>query len=175
MVECMLRRHLSRRLAVLLVLAAAGCGGRRPPLPDVAGPLADAVVQAALAPADGSPAPPVQPLLLDSISFGRLGDAAGTGAFSHAELQAQVRRPFTLVDPAEVLVCPFREPCHVVNDGVYLEVWEAERTGAELEVVVTRVHNVQGLRVLTRHVTHRLRLRSDGAAWRLVRRELIPT
>jgi hypothetical protein len=169
--------RLLRPGALLLVtaLTVAACGGRRPPLPAVSAPLAGAVLMASLAGADGEQAAPVGPLLIDSISFARLGLAAGADAFSAAELERQIGRPFTLVDPTEVLVCPPREPCRVVNDGVYIEVWEAERSGAELELVVSRVQNVRGLYVLTRAVTHRLAFRPDGAGWRLVRRDQLPT
>jgi hypothetical protein len=168
--------NVGRRLALLLLLlpGLSACGGRRPPLPEVTGALADAVVRSALAAEDGSPGPPVQPLQLDSISFARLGAAAGAAPLDHGELERQVARPFVLVDPREVLVCPSREPCRLADDGVYLEIWEAERSGAELELVVTRIQNFQGLYVMTRSVTHRLVLRADGGQWRLVRRELLP-
>jgi hypothetical protein len=156
------------------VLLASACGGRRPPLPDVAGSLADVVVRAALADAEAREPVSVQPLLLDSLSFPRLGAAAGGSTFSHDELRRQVGRPFQLVDPGDVLVCARREPCRTVDDAVYLQVWEAERSGDDLEVVVTRVFNVQGLYRMTSSVTHRLVLRAEGGSWRLTRRELLP-
>jgi hypothetical protein len=164
------------RLAGVLLLAAAAtaCGGRRPPLPDIAGPLPDVVVRAALATADGTESPPVQPLLLDSISLARLGEPAGVGAYPPQALAAQVSRPFQAIDPRDALVCPSREPCRVAGDGVYVQVWEARQQGGELEVVVTRIFNVQELYVMAASATHRLRLRPEGAGWRLVRRDRIP-
>jgi hypothetical protein len=161
-------------VAFCLALTTAACGGRRPPLPDIAGTLPDVVLRAALAPADGTEAPPVQPLLLDSISFARLAAAAGNQPYSLAELAAQVSRPFRPVDPQDVLVCPQRQPCRVVDEGTYVEVWEAERTGGALEVVVTRVTNVEGLYVMTHSATHRIRLEQQAGAWRLIRRDRLP-
>jgi hypothetical protein len=161
------------RLALCCVLLAA-CGGRRPPLPDVAGALPDAVLRAALAAEDGTEGTALQPLLLDSVSFARLGEAAGGAAFGPADLQRLIGRPFTAVSPRDVLLCPDREPCRVAGDAVYVEVWEAQRTGNELEVVVTRVSNVRDLYVMTQSVTHRIALRQEGGAWRLVRRERLP-
>lgn len=155
-------------------MVLAGCGGRQPPLPDIAGPLPDVVLRAALAPADGSEAPPVQPLLVDTVSFSRLGAAAGAAPFAPPQLSAAIGRPFTPVHPGAVLLCPSREPCRVVDDGVYVEVWEAERDGGGLDVVVSRVENVQGLHVMTRSTTHRLRLRREASGWRLTARERIP-
>jgi hypothetical protein len=156
-------------------LAVASCGGRRPPLPDIAGSVADVIVRASFADEQAREPAPVQPLLLDSISFVRLGNALGTGAFSHDELQRQIGRPFRLVDRQDVLECPPREPCRTVGDAVYVEIWEAERTGSELELVVSRVFNVQGIHRMTTAVTHRLVLRAEGGAWRLTRRERLPT
>jgi hypothetical protein len=160
---------------VLLCLLVAACGGRRPPLPDVSGALPDAVLRAALSPEDGSAAPAVQPLLLDSVSFARLGEAAGGAAFAQSDLQRLIGRPFTAVSARDVLLCPDREPCRVAADAVYVEVWEAQRTGNELEAVVTRVSNVRDLYVMTHSVTHRIALRQEGGAWRLIRRERLPT
>jgi hypothetical protein len=165
----------ARALCLACALLVPACGGRRPPLPDVAGSLADVVVRASFADEQAREPAPVQPLWLDSISFARLGAAAGGGAFGAEELRRQVGRPFQLVDPADVLECPDREPCRTVDDAVYLEVWEAERTGAELELVVNRVFNVQGLYRMTTAVTHRLVLRAEGGGWRLARRERLPT
>jgi hypothetical protein len=165
-------KRLILALAALPVLA--GCGGRRPPLPDVVGAMADVVVRASLAAEDGAPAAPAGPLLLDSISFARLGAAAGGGALALDELRRQVTRSFEFTDPGDVLVCARREPCRVVDDAVYIEVWEAELDGRDLELVVSRVENFQGLYRMTRAVTHRLVLRPEGGAWRLVRRERLP-
>jgi hypothetical protein len=161
-----------RLLAVLLLVT--GCGGRRPPLPDIAGTLPDVVLRAALAPTDGQEAPLTQPLLLDSISFARLGAAAGREPFTLAELQAQVSRPFRPVDPQDVLLCPSREPCRVVEGGTYVEVWEARQEGRTMELVVTRVANLQDLYVLTHSATHRIRVQQEAGTWRLVSRDRLP-
>jgi hypothetical protein len=165
------------RSAILLllppVLLLAGCG-RRPPLPDVAGPLAWVVVEASFA---GEPLPEPVPvgLLLDSIAFPRLGEAAGTGRLAAAEVRRQLGRAVELVDPLDVLSCPPRQPCRVRDDATYLTIWEAERTRHGIELVVNRVHNVQGLYRMTAAVTHRIEVRPHGGGWRLTRRERLPT
>lgn len=168
--ESWLRALPLRALPLLALAVLAGCGGRRPPVPDVAGALPDVVVRAALAGAGA-----VQPLLLDSASFGRLGEAVGAAAFTADELARLVARPFRAVSPADVLVCPSREPCRIAEDAVYLEVWAAERTQDGLDVVVSRVGNVRGLHVMTRSDTRRLVLRPESGGWRLERLERLPS
>ena len=166
-----------RAIAVSVAVAVVGvtaCTGSRPPLPELAGPLADVVVHAALAVPDADPAPAVQPLLLDSVSFARLGVAAGGSPLGHAELEGQVSRPVTLTDGRSVLTCPDREPCRLAEGGAYLEVWEATMSGAEMDIVVTQVRNVQDLYVMTSSVTYRLVVRQEGGRWRLVRRDRLP-
>jgi hypothetical protein len=179
-----------RLITLLLVLALTACGGRRPPLPDVSGPLADVIVRAAFggqsystlsdptgwSRPDSARAPAgSQPLLLDSLSFTNLGVAAGAAAFSPAELERQVGRSYRLANRRDVLACPDREPCRIVDDGTYIEVWEAEATRDGLDVVVSRVFNVQGLHVMTRAVTHRLSLRRENGAWRLTALNQLPS
>jgi hypothetical protein len=160
----------------LMALAIGACGGRSAPLPDITDSLAGAVVRAALADDDArEPAAGPQPLVLDSLSFPRLGVAAGGGALSRDELQRQVGRAFELVDPRDVLVCESRQPCHTANNAVYLTIWEAERSGDRIEMVVNRVSNVQGLYLATVSVVHRLVLLSEGGAWRLIERERLPS
>jgi hypothetical protein len=161
-------------LLPLLALLVAACGGRRTPVPDIGGSLADVVVRAAFADVDTAGASPLQPLLLDSISFSRLGAVAGDGAFTVADLERQVSRPFRLVDRNHVLECPDRQPCRTAGDAVYVEVWEAEQTRAGLEMVVSRVFNIQGLHIMTRSVTHRLTLSREGGAWRLTGIDRLP-
>jgi hypothetical protein len=170
--------HGMTRAAILLFLLLlpahlTGCG-RRPQLPDVAGPLAWVVVEASFA---GEPLPALVPdrLLLDSIAFPRLGEAAGTGRLDAAELRRQVGRSIELVDPLDVLSCPPRQPCRVAGDATFLTVWDAERTRDGIELVVNRVHNVQGLYRKTTAVTHRIEVRPQGSGWRLTRRERLPT
>jgi hypothetical protein len=166
--------------ACLLILAwvaalTSGCGRRGPPLPQLSGPLAWVVVEASFA---GEPLPelnPAGPLLLDSIAFPRLGDAAGPGRLAAADVQRQLGRPAELVDPRDVLECPPREPCRVRGDAVYITVWGAERTRNGLELVVSRVYNVQGLYRMTTSVTHRLELRPVGGGWQLAARTRLPT
>jgi hypothetical protein len=167
-----MHRH---RITLALVLAAAallaGCRSATP-VPDLAGPLAGVVVRAAFEePGDAV----AGPLMLDSVSFARLGLAVGAAPFAESELRSQVERPFVLVDARDVLVCPERQPCRVADDGTYLEIWEAERTGNAAELVVTRVQNVRGLHVLTRAVTHRMTVAEVQGGWRLVRLKRLPT
>jgi hypothetical protein len=169
-------RSSARRTLVLALLAPLllqACA-RRPPLPDLAGPLAWVVVEASFA---GEPEPvlPTGALLLDSMAFPRLGEAAGTGVIPPAELQRQLGRAVTLVDPMDVLECPPRQPCYVRGDASYLTIWEAERTRQGMELVVSRVYNVQGLYRRTTAVTHRLEVRPQAGGWRLVARDRLPT
>jgi hypothetical protein len=167
-----------RRGAVLLPLLAllvTACGGRRTPVPDIGGALADVVVRAAFADVDTAGPSTLQPLLLDSISFRRLGTVTGDAAFGAAELERHVSRPFRLVDRNDVLECPHREPCRTVGDAVYVEIWEAEQTRTGLEMVVSRVFNIQGLHVMTRSVTHRLTLSREPAGWRLTGIQRLPS
>jgi hypothetical protein len=163
------------RLAVLAAiwLAVPACQGA-PPLPHLDGPLAWVVVEASFA---GEPPPgitPSPPLLLDSIAFPRLGEAAGTGRLGLDQLQRQLDRPIRYVDPTAVLECPSRQPCRVRGDGMYITVWGAERTRAGIELVVSRTYNVQGLYRKTTSVTHRIVVRGAADAWRLTRRDRLP-
>jgi hypothetical protein len=161
-------------LPLLLAVLFGACGGRRPPLPDIAGSLPDVILRAALA-GDSDGQTTVQPLMLDTASFGRLGVAAGGAPLTPAELQRQVTRPFRAVAPADVLECPIRAPCRLADGGVYVEVWQAEPTSQGLDAVVTRVFNVQDLHVMTRSVTHRLALRRENGVWRLARLDRLPS
>lgn len=161
-------------LALLVIVAGLAAGCRRgPPVPQLSGALAAVVVAAAFEGGDAGVA--TGPLMLDAESFTRLGHAVRGEPFTAAELRAQVDRPFELVDRRAVLACPERRPCHVVDDGAYVEVWEAERRGASAELVVSRVQNVQGLYPLTRHITHRLTVAEVPGGWRLTRLERLPT
>jgi hypothetical protein len=164
------------RCALLLLLAVIGLSGcrRGPPLPQVTGPLADVVVRAAFG-HDGAPGPAIQPLLIDTTSFMRLGFAVNGVPFTQEELLRQITRPVVLVDAADVLSCPERRPCRVVEDGVYVEVWEAERRGDTADIVVGRVFNVQGLYSATQSATHRLTVVRAGAGWRLTRLQRLPS
>jgi hypothetical protein len=159
---------------VVAVACAVAAGCARRPLPAVHGSLAGVVVDASfageLAGADA------RPLLLDSASFARLGVVSRGTAFTAAELRAQIGRPFEPVDARTVLECPDRMPCHVRGDAGYLEVWHAERRGAAVELVVSRVFNVQGLHRMTRSVTHRMTVAPQPGAggWRLTARERLP-
>jgi hypothetical protein len=160
-----------------LLLLAAGCSARQPPPPDLAGPLAAVVIEAALAgepAAGGGPANP-HTLLLDSVSFLRLGMPSAGAAMDATELRRQVARPFVLVDQRDVLTCPPREPCRVRDDAIYVEIWEAERTVRGLDVVVSMVYNVRGIHVMTRSATYRLVLAPQRAGWRLAAWERLPT
>jgi hypothetical protein len=156
-------------LACVLVPSLA-CG-RREPVPDVSGSLVATIIAASLTGEEG----PAAPLLLDSVSFGRVGLVARGTALGAAELRAQAVHPIELVDAANVLECPARQPCRVRDDASYVEIWEAERDGAALEVVVSRVYNVRGLHVMTRAVTHRLRLAPEAGGWRLTARDRLPS
>ncbi|HSJ07890.1 MAG TPA: hypothetical protein VK936_14400 [Longimicrobiales bacterium] len=166
------------RAAATLAAGAilAGCAGRSTPLPDIGGgDLLHIVVEAALA---GVPDPAARDggsLLLDSLSVPRLGVAAGGDAFSGNEVARQVRRPVTLVDPADVLECPSRQPCRVRGDAVYVTIWEAERTIDGVSAVVARTYNIQGLHPMTRSAVHRIRVVRDGAGWRLAAFEAVPS
>jgi hypothetical protein len=162
-------------LLPLLLLLVTACGGRRTPVPDIGGALADVVVRSAFADVDTPGMSALQPLLLDSISFHRLGTVVGDAAFSVAELERHVARPFRLVDRNDVLECPDREPCRTVDNAVYVEIWEAEQTRSGLEMVVSRVFNIQGLHVMTRSVTHRLTLSREAGGWRLTGIERLPS
>jgi hypothetical protein len=161
-------------LGAAAILSA--CAGRSRPLPDVGvGGLVHVVVEAALA---GSPDPAARvggPLLLDSTSVPRLGAAAGGDAFSGDEVGRQLRRPAVLTDPASVLECHSRQPCRVRADGVYITVWEAERTADGVAAVVARTYNIQGLHRMTRSAVHRIRVVRDGAGWRLTALEVVPS
>jgi hypothetical protein len=167
-------RRATAALAAVAILY--GCAGRAPPLPDVGGGgLVHVVVEAALA---GSPDPAARVgglLLLDSTSVPRLGAAANGGAFSGDEVGRQLRRPAVLADPADVLECPSRQPCRVRDDGVYITVWEAERTADGVAAVVARTYNIQGLHPMTRSAVHRIRVARDGAGWRLTALEVLPS
>jgi hypothetical protein len=143
-------------------------------VPDIGGALPDVVVRSAFADVDTAGMSALQPLLLDSISFRRLGTVVGDAAFSVAELERHVSRPFRLVDRNDVLECPDREPCRTVDNAVYVEIWEAEQTRTGLEMVVSRVFNIQGLHVMTRSVTHRLTLSREAGGWRLTGIERLP-
>jgi hypothetical protein len=153
------------------VMALASCG-RSVPLPEVAGSLAWVVVEASFA---GEPLPGAgagSPLILvDSIAFPRLGEAAGGDRTGFDELQRQIGRPIEPVDPMDVLECPSRAPCLVRGDATYITIWDAERTRTGLEMVVNRTYNVQGLYRKTTSITHRIELRGAGGAWRLTRRD----
>jgi hypothetical protein len=162
-------------LLPLLALLVSACGGRRAPVPDMGGTLADVVVRSAFADVDTAGTSALQPLLLDSISFRRLGTVAGGGVLSSAELERDVTRPFRLVDRNEVLECPEREPCRTVGNAVYVEIWEAEQTRTGLEMVVSRVFNIQGLHVMTRSVAHRLTLSREAGGWRLTGIQRLPS
>jgi hypothetical protein len=150
----------------------AGCGGRRPPLPAISGALPAAIIEASLAGEDG---PAAGPLLIDSIAFGRLGVLLGGSAWSAADLVNQLGRQATLADPMDVLECPRREPCRLREDGSFITVWDAVRTGDDLELVVSRTYNVERLYTMTTAVTHRLRLLREAGGWRLTSRERLPT
>jgi hypothetical protein len=145
-----------------------------PALPQLAGPLAWVVVEASFA---GEALPDISPapaLLFDSIAFPRLGDAAGTTRIGADELQRQLGRPIRYVDPMDVLECPSRQPCRVRDDGMYITVWDAERTRSGIELVVSRTYNVQGLHRKTTSVTHRIEVQRSGDAWRLTQRARVP-
>ena len=152
-------------LAFLILGFLTGCGARGPRVPAVTGSLADVVVESSFADED---APELAgALVIDSVAFGQLARLAG-GA-------AAPSRSHTLIDPRGVLECPPREPCRVRNDAIFLTVWDAERLpDGELEVVVSRTHNVRRLYVMTESVTHALRLRPENGTWRLVGRERVP-
>jgi hypothetical protein len=162
-------------LLPLLAVLVTACGGRRTPVPDIGGSLADVVVRSAFADLDTAGMSALQPLLLDSSSFRRLGTVVGDAAFSVAELERHVSRPFRLVDRNEVLECPDREPCRTVDNAVYVEIWEAEQTRTGLEMVVSRVFNIQGLHVMTRSVAHRLTLSREAGGWRLTDIQRLPS
>jgi hypothetical protein len=168
------RGRAAWNLLLLLLLTLHGCAGRRPPLPELYGPLADVVVGAAVAGADGTLAHVDRPLLLDTLSFGRLGSALGETAWSADELRRQVRLDFVPVAATDVLLCPDRRPCRLRAGGSYVEVWSAEAVAGGLEVTVTLVQNRQDLFVMTTSTTHRLVLRRDPAGWRLAERERLP-
>jgi hypothetical protein len=170
------RSRLVLRPAVVLLLAATVLSGcrRGPPLPQLTGPLADVIVRAAFG-HDGGPDPAVQPLLIDTTSFMRLGFAVHGTPFTQEELLRQIARPVVLVDAADVLVCPERRPCLVVDDGVYIEVWEAERRGDTAELVVSRVFNVIGLYPASQADRHRVTVVRAGAGWRLTRLQRLPS
>jgi hypothetical protein len=166
----------ARQLAVLaaITLSVAACARSGSALPQLAGPLAWVVVEASFA---GESIPEISPapgLLLDSIAFPRLGEAAGTARFGLGELQRQLDRPIQAVDPMDVLECPPRQPCRVRGDGMYITLWDAQRTRTGIELVVSRTYNVQGLYRKTASVTHRVEVRGAGDAWRLTRRERLP-
>jgi hypothetical protein len=170
-------RLVLRATAALAAAAIlSGCAGRSRPLPDVGvGGLVHVVVEAALA---GSPDPAARvggPLLLDSASVPRLGSAANGGAFSGDDIARQLRRAAVLADPADVLECPSRQACRVRDDGVYITVWEAERTADGVTAVVARTYNIQGLHPMTRSAVHRIRVARDGAGWRLTALEVMPS
>jgi hypothetical protein len=167
----MIRSPRLLTLALPGFLALSLACGRREPVPDVGGSLVGAIIAASLAGEEG----PSAPLLLDSVSFGRVGLVARGTAFGGAELRAQAVHPIELVDATEVLECLPREPCRVRGDASYIEIWEVERDGAGLELVVSRVYNVRGLHVMTRAVTHRLRLAPEAGGWRLKARDRLPT
>jgi hypothetical protein len=164
-----MRRFRSTACLLPMTLLAA-CGGRTP-VPDLSGTLVSVIVAASL---EGEPAAQL-PLLLDSVSFSRIGTAARGAPLGATELHAQVGRLVELVDARDVLECPERRPCRLRGDVTYLSVWEAQQLeGGPLEVVVSRVYNVQDLYMLTRSVTHRLRLVPEAGGWRLVGRQRLP-
>lgn len=162
-------------VAAIAIAAVAACSRRAPPLPRLDGELIHVVVAASLAPDHGSAAPPVAPLILDSLSFSRLGTVAGREPFDATEISRQLARPAVLVDPADVLLCPQRQPCRVRDDATYITIWEAERIAGGIDLVVSRTFNVQGLQPLTRSVVHRLRLADRGNGWQLTGRWLLPS
>ena len=163
------KNQFARQGPLFLLLAAtcsSSCGLRGPAVPRVTGSLVDVIVESSFT---GEEAPE-QPgaLVLDSVAFGQLARLAGTA-------RTAPTRAHAFIDPTGVLECPPREPCRVRNDAVFLTVWDAERLpDGQLEVVVSRTHNIRRLYVMTTSVTHELRLRPDGGAWRLVRRTRLP-
>ena len=151
--------------ALVLLLVLAGCGVRGPRVPVVAGSLADVIVESSFT----REVAPEQPgaLVLDSIAFGQLARLTGAPAAPN--------RAHALIDPTGVLECPPREPCRVRNDAIFLTVWDAERLpDGQLDLVVSRTHNVRRLYVMTESVTHEIRLRPENGTWRLVRRVRLP-
>jgi hypothetical protein len=154
-------------LAALLTIALvfSACGARAPRVPEVSGALADVIVESSFT---GEPAP-AQPgaLMLDSAAFGQLARLAGASIAPSREHR--------FIDPTGVLECPPREPCRVRNDAIFLTVWDAVRLpDGQLDVVVSRTHNIRRLYVMTESVTHELRLRPENGTWRLVRRVRLP-
>jgi hypothetical protein len=152
-------------LLSLVVSLLSACGVRGPRVPPVTGSLADVIVEASFT-GEEAPARPGA-LILDSVAFGQLARLTGTAMAP--------TRAHSLIDPIGVLECPPREPCRVRNDAVFLTIWDAVRLpDGQLDVVVSRTHNVRRLYVMTESVTHELRLRPEGGAWRLVRRARLP-
>lgn len=155
-----------RILPWLAAVALVACSGRSR-APELQGELGDVLIQASFA---GEPALPLVrgPLLLDSVSFGRLATLVG-------ESVTPTARDVAMVDAGTILECPSRAPCHLIGDRVYMSVWDASAGGDSLTLVVSRTYNVQGLYRMTESVVHRLALERTGAVWRLVRRERLPS
>ncbi|CAN5690139.1 hypothetical protein BH23GEM10_BH23GEM10_02170 [soil metagenome] len=164
-------RAVVLRFATLAVAVfAAACGSRGAPVPDLTGDASEVITLAAL---DGGGEATTQPLMLDSISFGRLGTLIGNAPFTAAELDSRVRRDVLLVDPEDVLECPSREPCRLRAGSTYVTLWDAALAGDILSVTVSRVRNVERLYTMTEHQTRLLQLRRTGTGWRLIATEPI--
>ncbi|CAN5824803.1 hypothetical protein BH23GEM9_BH23GEM9_24740 [soil metagenome] len=154
-------------VTALAILMGPACS-RRAPLPDLAGSLVEVIVEAVHEAGVSSP------LLLDSTSFTRVGVVAASAPFTETELRAQFAHPFQLVDAANVLECPEGRPCRVRGNATYVEIWEAETDAGALQLVVSRVFNVEGLYTLTRSSTYRLTIAAATGGWRLTARERLP-
>lgn len=157
-----------RATSAVLAILVVGCASSGRSVPDLSGDGVDVIIEAALADA----AVP-GPLMLDSISFGRLGTLIGDAPFTAAGMDSRVRRDVVMVDPENVLECPSRRPCRLRDGGTYVTLWDAALDGDVLSVTVSRVRNVERLYTMTEHETRLLQLRRTGTGWRLIAREPI--
>ena len=157
---------MTRVLPIAAFLVVTACGGQSRP-PQLTGELGDVVVQASFA---GEPAPASfnGPLMLDSISFGRL-------AMITQQAVVGSDRPVEMVDPRDVLECPDQAPCHVRGDRMFMSVWDAVAADDTLAMVVSRTYNVERLYTMTTSVIHRMKFQRVPGGWRLTERRRLPT